>query len=181
MSTANVESSELLYADVQVRPIVDGEYFALARDLIQGTTRFALCSLFIVDHGERGHAFEAVDHLLTELASANWRGVDTRLVIGGSRENHRIRSSALLATARAKELGISTRLASALRHVNTHMKLMIVDDRALIGSHNWASGMLGGQIQDSILVESAELASGLIALFQSHWDESASEQYDVSL
>jgi len=122
-----------------------------------------------------------VDRLMVELSAASWRGVDTRLVVGGSRENARIRGAALLASARARALGIPVHLAAARRDSSSHLKLLLVDDSVLTGSHNWAAGMLGGQIQDSVLVESPTVAEVLTDVFETQWTDTTGETFDVSV
>ena len=74
------------FGDVGVIPVSDGDYHATLLRLIRRSVGQCLCDVFIVDHDLNRDPDVRVDHVLTELVSATWRGVDTRLIIGGSRD-----------------------------------------------------------------------------------------------
>lgn len=173
--------ADLVFTDAEVQAVPDADYHPRAVALIRSARRHCLSSMFIIDHGLTGNSFARVDDLLVELAAAHWRGVDTRLVVGGSRDNVLIRGSSLLAQARARTLGVPVRLAAATKGAASHLKLVLVDDTLLTGSHNWGAGMLGSQVQDSVLVRSATLAATLRDAFDGQWAETAAEDFDVSL
>lgn len=174
-------SLNLLFNDAKAKAITDGNYYSCALNLIRSCQHQCLSSMFIIDHSLDREDVTLVDNLLIELASAHWRGVETQLLIGGSRTNARIRGSALLAKVRAQELGIDTRLAAAVKASSSHTKLLIADDWVLTGSHNWSRSMVGGQIQDSVLVQSKTLSAELRSYFESQWNDAWSEEYDVSI
>lgn len=109
--------------------------------------------------------------LLEQLARTAWRGADARLLIGGSRSNVLIAEASHAALGVAKKLGISTRWLSAHTARGSHVKLVIIDDRLLLGSHNWSGGALGGQQrQDSLLIISADLAEYCTSFFDEQWN-----------
>jgi phosphatidylserine/phosphatidylglycerophosphate/cardiolipin synthase-like enzyme len=157
--------------NVLVVPVPDGDYVDVSADLISGAYRRCLCSLFIVDiDPARDHDLQ-VNRLLEHLARMTWRGADTRLLIGGSHSNVAIAEASQAALGVGRGLGIDTRWLSAHVGRGSHAKLVVADDRVLLGSHNWSGGALGGQQrQDSLLIVSADLAAYFSAVFDDQWD-----------
>jgi phosphatidylserine/phosphatidylglycerophosphate/cardiolipin synthase-like enzyme len=158
----------------QARLVPDQSYLPALHALVDGSLHRCLCSLFIVDVSPLRDRALRVDSVLQKLAEAGWRGVDVRLLIGGSRDNLDIAETADVARARARELGIPCRWATSAPSRGTHAKLVVVDDSALVGSHNWSGGAFQGQVQDSVLVESRDLAAYLAALFKAQWSAAGS-------
>jgi phosphatidylserine/phosphatidylglycerophosphate/cardiolipin synthase-like enzyme len=151
------------------RLVSDEAYLPELRALVDNARLTCLCSVFIVDLSPRRSGRLLVDALLGDLASARWRGVDARLLIGGSRDNIEIAETADLARARALSLGVPTRWATSRPVRGTHAKLVLVDDYVLTGSHNWSIGAFSDQTQDSVLVSSKDLALYLGAEFERAW------------
>jgi phosphatidylserine/phosphatidylglycerophosphate/cardiolipin synthase-like enzyme len=149
--------------------VFDEAYFARIQSLIAGAKRTCLCSLFIVDPSPLRDRHLIVDSLLRDLAGAHWRGIDVRLLIGGSRDNIDIAEASDLARARALQLGIPCRWATSRPIRGSHAKYVIVDDTILLGSHNWSPGAFTDQTQDSVVLESADLATFLTRLFDGQW------------
>ncbi|MFB9534566.1 phospholipase D-like domain-containing protein [Nonomuraea roseola] len=149
----------------------DGDYSEVAAELIRSAYRRCLCSLFIVDISPVNDHDLRVSTLLDHLARGTWYGADVRLLIGGSHSNIAIAEASYAALGVAKTLGIATRWLSAQPRRGSHIKLVVVDDRLLLGSHNWSGGALGGQQrQDSLLIMSADLAEYYSALFDEQWN-----------
>nr|HET7860361.1 phospholipase D-like domain-containing protein [Caldimonas sp.] len=168
------------FAKVACGMVHDGQYHPTVVRLLRNSESRCHCSVFIVDHDLRRDVEFRVDSVLVELASAAWRGVDVKLLIGGSRRNREIRDSALLARARARDLGIDVRLAAASKKNESHAKLVVTDRHVLLGSHNWSRGMFGTETQDSVLLESSSLAAALDTYFAGSWLKAARDEYDVS-
>ncbi|MGB5819760.1 MAG: phospholipase D-like domain-containing protein [Saonia sp.] len=173
--------NDITFENVLLRPIIDGDYYESVLRAIRSSQHICYCSLFIVDYHLEEDRDLIVDTLLTEMSNADWRGVDTRLIIGGSRTNQQILDATLLAWARAKELGINVRLAAVAKNNNSHVKLAIIDDIVITGSHNWSEGMFGEQTQDSVLLRGTDLAVHLIDYFENHWKKIPIDGYDVSI
>lgn len=168
------------FHDTAVTRISDGDYFDTVLRLIRGSVGQCFCDVFIVDHDLLRDLNVRVDRVLLELASASWRGADTRLIIGGSRDVADIRGASLLAWLRACDLGVEARLAAAAKGRSSHTKLVITDNSVLTGSHNWSRGMFGDQTQDSVLLESPALAAAMRTYFLNKWMAVARDEYDVS-
>jgi phosphatidylserine/phosphatidylglycerophosphate/cardiolipin synthase-like enzyme len=153
----------------QVRLVADGAYYQEARRLMTAARSRLLCSLFIVDLATDRDPEQKVNSLLYELSAARWRGVDARLLVGGSRDNVDIAELGLSAVLRAAQVGLPCRLLAVQDVRGSHVKLVIADDWVLTGSHNWSGGAFTGQLQDSVLVRSADLAAYLGVAFERGW------------
>jgi phosphatidylserine/phosphatidylglycerophosphate/cardiolipin synthase-like enzyme len=131
------------------------------------------CSVFIVEIDPLQDPDQKVAGILRRLAGACWRGVDVRLLIGGSRTNLQIAEVVAAAADVARQLGIPTRTFGAGDQRGSHVKLVVADDWALTGSHNWSGGAFSLHIQDSLAVQSPDLAAYLANLFLEQWRRSA--------
>jgi len=153
----------------RVRLSPDSDYPLTLRALIEKSTRYCLCSLFIVDLLPAGDPDLLVHEVFRTLQGALWRGVDTRLLIGGSRTNLDIAERSVTARSWAEEHGIPVRWLTAQAVRGSHVKLVVADDYVLTGSHNWSGGAFTDQTQDSVLVQSAALATRFVHLFDGQW------------
>jgi phosphatidylserine/phosphatidylglycerophosphate/cardiolipin synthase-like enzyme len=153
------------------RLIVDDEYYGVARALIAQARRACLASIFIVDLKAGQLDRDArVFQLLKLLREASWRGVQVRLLLGGSRSNLLIAEAAEVARYVSLELGIPCRWLTSQDVRGSHSKFIISDSRVLTGSHNWSAPAFTDQTQDSLLLESAALAAYLTAYFNRQWN-----------
>lgn len=159
--------------------VSDESYFKAAIATIERSVHHCLAMVFIVDPDPINDDKLRVDALLRELAAAAWRGVDARLIIGGSRDNRDILDGCLLARSRANALGVPARLLAATEQRSVHTKMLVADERVLLGSHNWSPGALGGQRQDSVLVEDGTLSALLASRFEQQWVYAKAEGFDV--
>jgi len=166
-------------APAGVALVSDADYAATATTFIRSAVHYCHCMLFIVDTDPAEDGNLLVDGLLHELAALAWQGTDTRLLIGGSRDNTRIRDVCLASRARAQSLGVPTRLVAATAQRSVHTKMLVSDTRCLLGSHNWSPGALGGQRQDSVFVENAELAAYFASRFQERWATGQEDGFNV--
>ncbi len=159
--------------------ITDQSYRDTASGLITRAANHCLASIFIVDPDPLEDTDLMVDALLHDLAGAAWRGVDARLLIGGSRDTARIRDACLLARTRAQGLDIPARLLAATGQRSDHAKIVVAGDAVLLGSHNWSPGALAGQIQDSILIRDMALAGYFVTRFEAQWSIAREEGFDA--
>jgi phosphatidylserine/phosphatidylglycerophosphate/cardiolipin synthase-like enzyme len=128
------------------------------------------CSLFIVDPAPMHDRDLRVLGILEALAVARWRGVDVRLLLGGSRTNLDIAAATAGASAVAQRLGVPTRWLTRRPRRGSHVKCVVADDEALTGSHNWSPGALSGQVQDSIWLRSPELVAVIADRLADQWE-----------
>lgn len=149
--------------------VADDDYPVVLHELIAGSREICWCSMFIVDLAPVRDRALAVDAVLIALQASVWRGVDTRLLIGGSRTNFDIGQLGVAALDRARQLAIPARLLATRPVRSSHAKLVIVDDLLLNGSHNWSVGAFAGQVQDSLLIRSAAAAAEARKFFLDQW------------
>jgi phosphatidylserine/phosphatidylglycerophosphate/cardiolipin synthase-like enzyme len=157
-------------SDARARLVVDAEFGPVLGTIVRAARQAVLCSYFIVDVSPyRGPAY-LVDELLGELESALWRGVDVRILLGGSRDNPDILETCMGAGLRLRQRGIPFRLITARAVEQTsHAKFTVADDVALVGSHNVSGNSLTCETQDSVAVQSAALAAYLRGEFERQW------------
>lgn len=170
----------ILFGKAKVNLVSDGDYFPVVIKALQKARYRCYCSIFIIDYDLDNDFDVRLTNVLSELASTAWRGVDTKLLIGGSRANSQILKFSLLALARARHLGLDTRLVTATEGDNSHVKMVIADDFILTGSHNWSRGIFGDQIQDGVLIQDPALASTLSKYFFDQWSNQTNTDYVVS-
>jgi phosphatidylserine/phosphatidylglycerophosphate/cardiolipin synthase-like enzyme len=157
----------------EARLVRDGEYPGEVLRMVAGARERVWCSIFLVELDPTRDPGLAVPRLIAALASAGWRGVDARLLVGGSRTNLAIGETAVAAVAHARGLGIPARTLGRPGTRGSHAKVVVADDLVLTGSHNWSPGSFGGgQSQDSVLVRSSDLAAYACGLFLDGWRRS---------
>jgi len=161
--------------------VSDSSYATVVRKLIAASRHVCFCNLFIVDLRPRSDEELAIHSLLIDLAAATWRGVDVRLLVGGSRSNLDMALTAELARTVAGVMKIPCRWLTCHPTRGSHSKWVVGDDWVLIGSHNWSSGAFAGQTQDSVLVRSDALAAYLGSKFESLWMRAGGGNEDVSV
>lgn len=156
--------------DAKIRLVPDNQYHQMLRTILDKCTNRFWSSLFIVDLCPWRDKPLLVDSVLMAIRDAVWRGVDARLLIGGSRTNFDIAQLSDAGRARALSLKIPCRWLTSHKTRGSHVKMVIADRLILTGSHNWSNGAMTDQIQDSLLVESAALASYLSSRFEEQWN-----------
>lgn len=158
------------------RLVYDRDYAQELTRLIRLARERVWCSLFLIELDAQLDPQLRVPEVLRLLASARWRGVDVRLLIGGSRTNLLIAEASATAMKVAHKLRIPTR---GLGHGNmrgSHVKLVVADDWVLTGSHNWSPGSFGDQVQDSVVINSRDLAAYLSNLFLAQWQRAIAQE-----
>jgi phosphatidylserine/phosphatidylglycerophosphate/cardiolipin synthase-like enzyme len=176
-----MDKSQTVINDVLVSRVSDGSYFPVAMELIRRAHRRCLVSMFIVDYDMLADPMARIDRLLVALITARWRGAEVKILVGGSRENGPILESAVLAVARAQQLGLDVRLAASVAGNNSHVKLLIADDLVLSGSHNWSRGIFGSETQDSVLFDDGKMSALLASYFSEQWYTASEDPLYVPL
>lgn len=154
--------------DAQVALASDHSYEPLVTAMIGRARRRIWVNMFIVDFATFDPKLRVLG-VLHELASAQWRGVDVRLLIGGSRTNLDLADNAATALAMARRLKLTSRWMTARNARGSHAKYVVADDEVLLGSHNWSPSSFANSTQDSIWLQSAELAAYLCDAFAAQW------------
>lgn len=105
-----------------------------------------------------------VDRVLDALEAAADRGVACRVIADEASE------ATLDGLARLEAAGCETRLDSPAR--TTHLKLLIADDQALLGSHNLTDPALGENVEASVRLAGPAVSGPVLAAFEEVWAHS---------
>lgn len=149
--------------------ISDDSYYNVVKQLFEHATKCCLASVFIVDLNAHDDPDIKILQILKTLQDAVWRGIEVKLLIGGSVENLAIAESCHIARDVAGSLGIDCRLLANETRRGSHSKLVTVDDYILSGSHNWSQAAMSKQIQDSLLMKSSAMAAYMRTVFYQQW------------
>jgi phosphatidylserine/phosphatidylglycerophosphate/cardiolipin synthase-like enzyme len=154
--------------DAQVALACDGDYETLVKAMIGRARSRVWVSMFMLDLATPDPKLRVLG-VLQEMAAAQWRGVDVRLLIGGSRTNLDMVNNSATALAVAKRLKLTARWMTAQKARGSHAKYVVADDEVLLGSHNWSPSAFANSTQDSVWLQSAELAAYLCDAFVAQW------------
>lgn len=155
--------------NVQVSHIADENYFSVVKSLLNDYRRLIWTSIFIVDLNTGDSNFMKVHELLVGIKNAHWEGSDVKLIVSGSKTNLSIANTSLAASYLIESMQLPHKILMTKDKDTSHMKMLIIDDMVILGSHNWSPGSFGGQTQDSVLVKSKEFSSYCQMLFKHQW------------
>lgn len=151
--------------------VSDELYHQVIKWLCLRARKRIFANIFIIDilPADDNDRQNSVINLLKDIQAACQRGVDVRLIIGGSQQNLNIQDKTEAALVHCRHLNIPCRLMALDSNLSSHKKVVVADNYVLIGSHNWSSGAFSGQIQDSVLIEDSRLASYLSDELAGQW------------
>lgn len=147
--------------DAPVVAANDQDYAPLALRLVQEAEgRLHLVEYVIYDDG-------AVSPLLDAIEAAAQRGVDVAVLADETGPE----TQGVL--TRLQAAGARTQLDSPSR--TTHNKLIIADDQALVGSHNFTDPALSANHEASLLVRDEAVVEALEGAFTELWQDPAAD------
>jgi hypothetical protein len=149
--------------------IPDRDYLGFIERLFASAERRCLASLFVVGSAPWGDRRALMEGLLRELAEARWRGIDARLLVGGSPENVMSAELAREAERRANVLRVPCRWLTRTPQLANHARVVIADDHVLVGTHGWLERTATDGAKDSVCVTSTSLARQLADRFNTQW------------
>ena len=162
--------TDLGVGSTNVALVPDSTYYGTLRCLIERSATNLFASVFIVDTNAHDDPDAKVLQVIRALECAVWRGVEVRLLIGGSSTHLAIAESCYIARQVALSHGVDCRLLAGEQRNGSHAKFVIADDCILSGSHNWSSRAFSNEVQDSVLIDSVPMAAYLKSVFNSQWD-----------
>src|SRR5690348_10236732 len=122
-----MEHQNLGVLNSTVAMISDQAYFDVLKTLILKANSKILASVFIVDVNGHNDSELKIYQILKYLQDAIWRGVEVKLLIGGSRENLLIAESAQIARDIAIQLGIACKWLTSGPTRGSHCKFIVAD------------------------------------------------------
>ena len=155
-------------------PMPSRDYLPYVLSLIDRVERVVLATVFIIDPRPETDLSENVRLLLDTLARAHWRGVDVRVIVGNSSQTPAIELADRVARRYLEGLGVPCRpYAGGGAYGSLHSKYLVVDDVAVVGSHNWSHQALCLDDELSLAVRSKDLSAELRAVFERDWERAA--------
>ena len=155
--------------NVEVSLITDENYFSVVKSLLNKYRKLVWTSIFIIDLNTSNQNFMKVHELLVSLKNAEWEGSDVKLIVSGSKTNLSIANTSLAASYLIDSMQLPYKILMTKNKETSHVKMLIIDDMVILGSHNWSPGSFGGQTQDSVLVKSKEFSAYCQLLFKHQW------------
>ena len=148
----------------------DGEYFPFLLGAIRAAKTRFWGTVFIVD--TLSDPAKQVRQLLRELAYAQWRFADVRLLVGDS-PVEAISIGNEMSRRYGNSLGVPTRSSVAGQgNLSRHSKYAVIDDDlVVVGSHNWTARAFSENREGSVAVHSRPLAQILAREFLSLWQK----------
>lgn len=142
-----------LCAPAEATVLADAAYQGALRGKIRGAKRRIICAFYLFKAVDRRGNVPAL--LAADLADAQRRGVDVRVILEGGDEVGRENRAVAGYLARK---GVKVVFPRGGR--TTHAKSVVIDDRfVLIGSHNLSHAALTKNRELSVLLDSPELAA----------------------
>ncbi len=156
----NISEKEVLS---KIIPVVDKEYFPVAKKLIQEARKSIFISMFVVKRCWK------VDILIEELKKAAKRGVKIKILL----ENN-IRSNPSIVNSLKSIKNIEIKLDSPQK--TTHNKIIIIDGEIiLIGSTNWTGSSLCYANEANVVIKNKNIAKYFQDYFNCLWNDSSKD------
>lgn len=134
-----------------------------------------LAAVFIIDPRPEEDPDGTVRLVLDALARARWRGVDTRVLIGGSHRTPAIELAGRVARRYLRSVGVPCRQFVGKRgETSLHSKYLVADDTVVVGSHNWTRRALVDDNELSLALASPVVARALRFEFERDWRRAGS-------
>ena len=150
----------------KIIPVVDRDYFPVAKKLIQEAEKSICISMFVMKRGEKPNSF--VNLLIEELKNAAKRGIKIKILLEDKEEN---RSTVdFLRGIGNLEIEIDSR-----RKI-THNKIVIIDENTtLIGSTNWTEKSIGHANEANATIKDKKIAGYFQEYFDRLWKDSSKD------
>ena len=142
-----------------VRVVLDGEYFKIARGLLRNAEKSIQMMMFEADFYAK-HPKSPSNILIHELISARERGARVAVILETSNRGDRATERNRVTGKMLSKGGVEVIYDPLF--VTTHAKLIIIDGRiSLLGSTNWTFHSLTSNHEVGVLIESNEVARTL--------------------
>ncbi|MCK4330815.1 hypothetical protein KAX02_13340 [candidate division WOR-3 bacterium] len=162
INKTNTDISEIEIS-YKVVPIVDREYFPVAKKLIQEAEKSVSISMFVVKSGMK------VDTLIKELENAAERGVKVKILLEDNIEENQFMINSLNGIK-----NIDIKFDSPQK--TTHNKIIIIDENIiLIGSTNWTESSLSYANEANVIINDKEIAEYFQEYFNFLWKDSSKD------
>lgn len=150
---------------VVVEVVNDGDYYPLARELVEAANESIHVIMFYFKY-DPGDPEDPVNELIWAMGNATLRGVELHVILEDSIHDN-VRAYNYFAR-------IGANVTFDKNGVRTHCKLIVVDRLyVLVGSHNLTESALWWNHEASVLIRSREVAEAFIRYFNEIWAETS--------
>ena len=152
-----------------IATVVNRQYYPEVSKLLSG----AKTRIWVVMYGTRyyqGSEVSLVNKLLDALVAARKRGVEVKVLMDWSDYNQTLNAINAETKKRLEKDGIDVRYDRA--DVTTHAKLVVVDERAVVGSVNWGYDALERRNEASLIISDTAAVKYYADYFLRLWGES---------
>lgn len=165
---------------VRVALLEDGAYYDYLLDAIRTAKRSIWAHVFSLNLRPPDDGALLVRTIARALGEARARGVDVRILLGGSATRFlTLPAGNLLAQRFLAGLGVACRLYDGEQARQSHAKFVIVDGvRLVCGSHNWSPRALAAGVDTSVVVESRPMAVAARRSFVEAWKQGRRSAFD---
>jgi len=123
-------------------PLANHDLLPAVVGLIGGAHRRVLAAVFIIDSRPEDDPGGTVRLVLDALARARWRGLDVRVLVGGSARTPAIELAERVAGRYLEAVGVPCRqFVGRGRETSLHSKYLVADDTVVVGSHTGPTGL----------------------------------------
>jgi len=145
-----------------IKTVVCDEYYDEAAVIIDGASDEIRLIMYHISESQ------AAQILLSKIENAYNRGVDVKVILEQTTYMDYVSADNLNALDLLRESRIPSVVDSVDK--NTHAKLILCDDKVLLGSTNWAYEALYDQLNTNLLVSNSSFADQASDYFSSLWD-----------
>ncbi len=153
--------------------IPDRDYLGFVERLFASATRRCLASVFVVGSAPWRDRAALLEGLMMALGEARWRGVDARILVGGSPDNPMTAEMAATAERRAGVLRVPCRWLTRTPQLANHARVVVADDHVVVATHGWLERAPTAAASESVCVTSMSLARQLTNRFADQWSTAA--------
>ena len=157
----------------EISTVICDEYYAKADNLITSAQNQICLVMYHITEAAEPRA------LLQKIIDAHLRGVSVRVIL----EHTTFIDYVDIDNMAALEILLENGVPSVLDEdsMNTHAKVLVVDDEVLLGSTNWAYEAFSSQLNTNLLVNNASLTRTVIDYFDGLWERYGSSTGGMEL
>jgi phosphatidylserine/phosphatidylglycerophosphate/cardiolipin synthase-like enzyme len=160
------------YSIFSATPLGNEDYFPFLLDRFDTARSQIWASIFIVDARIYRDPKLSIRTAIERLAYARWRNVDVRILVGTS-DTPEIYIANLTSALYMQQKGLDVRFFRSPHKHSLHSKYVVIDrNAAIVGSHNWTHNAFHSSTEDSIAINSPDLAISLVKEFEVNWQSS---------
>jgi len=147
------------------RPVYESDYLETATELISSATTRCWVAVFFLSWAGDG----PLTPLIEALVAAAARGVDVRVLVDNDLPGDYHGARNVNEAALAGVMGPSVPIRSYYVERPLHAKVVITDNDALVGSHNWTIPSMYHYVEETALVTMEAVTDALVTWFDDIW------------